>query len=365
MAYKRGAIVDHLLQQMLTAPGDSDKMRIRQLYSCRLIVFFSENEAVAKYCVKERERARPVAEALLDAQAYLLHMIPGQLRETKPVQDSELLVKREKGKGRYEFLDLALENIKGFANFFRASKHFRQALQQSETFFPDLESLVSRNITKRASAHLQEKAAKHVSRLLHIFSQFEDCQHWTIDSGRLRIHAAAARLLRLDGVTEGFVKGWKKLGGPSSAGSVPLATSWQLRKHLESSEKKLLYFDRRIRNAGDPHTARKLRQEWLDMNEGALATMGWPALERCGGLPSVAQGPEQDGLRFAKAVARAGSSAAPVVCSWEMCTEGSVLDAGRQFSKCANCSLAFYCSKEHQKLHWTSHKKQCKAETSD
>lgn len=171
--------------------------------------------------MKDKERARLIARALLDAQAYLVQIIPGQLRETKPVQDYDSLVKRDKGKGKYEFLDLAVENIKGFANFFRASKHFRLALQESEGFFSDLESLVARNITKRASVQLQNKTAKHLCRLLHTLSLFEDSQHWTIDNGRLRIHAAAIRLLLLDGVTEGFLQGWKDLGGPSRAGIGP------------------------------------------------------------------------------------------------------------------------------------------------
>ncbi|GAQ90612.1 hypothetical protein KFL_006620070 [Klebsormidium nitens] len=54
----------------------------------------------------------------------------------------------------------------------------------------------------------------------------------------------------------------------------------------------------------------------------------------------------------------------PIVCSWELCEAGSVVDAGRLFSKCANCSLAYYCSKDHQKKHWPSHKQHCKLASS-
>ena len=33
----------------------------------------------------------------------------------------------------------------------------------------------------------------------------------------------------------------------------------------------------------------------------------------------------------------------PIVCSWELCETGSVIDAGKLFSKCSKCSLAYYC----------------------
>ncbi|GAQ80421.1 hypothetical protein KFL_000530470 [Klebsormidium nitens] len=260
LAYERGAIFDHLLRQMLADPGNCGEMRIQKLYSCKILATFSESEAVAKYCAKDKQRARSLLKALLEAQAYLLHIIRGQLREGKPNQEFEEMVKRDKGKGRHEFLELALENIKAFASFISASKHFRLALQQSDCFFRDLESLVARNITKRASAQLQQKAVKNLCRLLHSLCRFGDTKDWAINSGLVRIHAAVTRLMALDGTKV---------------------------------------------------------------------------------------------------------SEAPIVCSWEKCDEGSELDAGRQFSKCANCSLAYYCSKEHQKLHWSVHKKQCKVKTSD
>ncbi|GAQ91208.1 hypothetical protein KFL_007430060 [Klebsormidium nitens] len=50
----------------------------------------------------------------------------------------------------------------------------------------------------------------------------------------------------------------------------------------------------------------------------------------------------------------------PVVCSWKLCTEGPETGE-KKFGKCALCQIARYCSKEHQKLHWPSHKIHCQA----
>ncbi|GAQ88154.1 hypothetical protein KFL_004040140 [Klebsormidium nitens] len=52
----------------------------------------------------------------------------------------------------------------------------------------------------------------------------------------------------------------------------------------------------------------------------------------------------------------------PVVCSRKLCAAGREPDVGKGFSKCGRCQVARYCSKEHQKLHWETHKKHCKAD---
>ncbi|GAQ84040.1 hypothetical protein KFL_001730330 [Klebsormidium nitens] len=59
------------------------------------------------------------------------------------------------------------------------------------------------------------------------------------------------------------------------------------------------------------------------------------------------------------------------VCSWEGCSEGLDLSLAafgldleglkkiKKLSRCGRCGMAYYCSKDHQKLHWVTHKKDC------
>ncbi|GAQ85341.1 hypothetical protein KFL_002300130 [Klebsormidium nitens] len=53
---------------------------------------------------------------------------------------------------------------------------------------------------------------------------------------------------------------------------------------------------------------------------------------------------------------------APAVCSWKLCTAGAEPEGdGKKYGKCAGCQVARYCSKEHQNLHWRTHKIHCQA----
>ncbi|GAQ80124.1 hypothetical protein KFL_000460350 [Klebsormidium nitens] len=95
----------------------------------------------------------------------------------------------------------------------------------------------------------------------------------------------------------------------------------------------------------DKETAKELRDKYLKLMKKAVFLHG-KSLQK----PS------------AKSWAT-GRIDTPLVCSWELCDVGPALNAGRPFSKCADCSLALYCCKEHQKLHWKTHKKHCKYDT--
>ncbi|GAQ88460.1 hypothetical protein KFL_004300110 [Klebsormidium nitens] len=359
LAYKRGAVIHKILQQMRRAPPNAaTEIRKLRTYSTTVLVALSENQAVAQYCVREEHKTRVIARALLDSHTILMNVVPDQLRGKRYIPDH--LVEDPSGEGeRYKYLNLAVENVRGFVNFSRASRTFRLVLQELDGLFPALESLVAREITELASTDILRKTVKYMHRLMDTFALFEDSQQWALDKGMIRIHAAIQRLLGMEGVIEADNAAVEMFNYPDPTS---VATRW----YIASGEKMLLDLDEKIRESrGNRREVKRLRTEYLESVKAHLTATG-PVAGAANGLFSGA--PNQDPQTFAKSLTAwaSGRTGAPIVCSWELCETGSVVDAGRPFSKCSSCMLAYYCrflflliSKEHQKLHWRSHKKHC------
>ncbi|GAQ85132.1 hypothetical protein KFL_002200170 [Klebsormidium nitens] len=369
LAYKRGAVSDHLLQQIVKFSADSNiDSELQRLYACKVLVALTESEAVAKYCAGEKQKARLLVKAFMEAQAYLLERMPDQLRGKKCIPE-KYLGRQKDGDQKHVFLNLALENVKGFASFSFASKTFRLALQKAgfKGFFPSLESLLSREIFKQASLQLVEKALKHYSGLMRSFCLFEKSQNWAFNHGMIRVQASLARLVSLDGATERLIDPWMLEAIEGIPGGAGVSRTVLFRMLLAASEQGLLDLDRRIRDKRNVRATKTVREQWLELGKmrvprGTMPLIGL-VLGELASVPPFAQALFKSALGIAKnrADLEGGrTSEAPIVCSWERCDEaGSEDDAGRKFSKCAKCSLAFYCSKEHQRLHWASHKRQC------
>lgn len=51
----------------------------------------------------------------------------------------------------------------------------------------------------------------------------------------------------------------------------------------------------------------------------------------------------------------------PVIMKPQALEEACAICAIPAIQKCGACKLVFYCSKEHQKKHWKTHSKKCKA----
>lgn len=344
LAYKRGAVVDHLLQQIATSPAPPDVKTIvglKRLYLCKMMAGLSENEAVAKYCVKEKLKARTLAKALLEAQAHLLREVQLQVGKKGSAPDQLIGSKKRGEEEKLSYLNLAVENVKGFANFSYASKTFRLALQASEDFFPGLASLLDHEITKHSSAQLLVKTFKYFFDLLRGFITFEDSQNWALDKGAIRIYAELTRLLSISGVTERFVE---DLQAAADIVSGPGPASRDMRKHFAALGDELRLLDRCIRDPEDPQGARKLREQWLEQDVlPGLLLLGSSTVRGESGLPPdrVQNALDMAANTFKRM--KGSFASTPIVCSWERCDIGSVLEAGRPFSKCANCSFAFYC----------------------
>lgn len=340
LAYKRGDVIHKFLQQMRRPPSSAAaETRKLRSYSTTVLVALSESQAVAQYCVREEHKTRLIARALLDSITNLMNVIPDQLRGRRYIPDH--LLEDPSGEGENcIYLDLALENIRGFVNFSRASKTFRLALKELNGLFPALESLVAREITELASADVLKKAVKYLYRLMNTFSLFEDTQDWALDKGMMRIHAATQRLLGMEGVIEADSATREFL-------RLPDPTSVEVRWYIASGERMLLDLDKKIRESRRKRQeVKKLRAEYLEsVKANLIATAMGPAAGSSHGHGIFRGTLDQEPQSFAKALTAwaSGRTGAPIVCSWELCEIRSVVDAGRPFSKCGNCSMAYYC----------------------
>lgn len=103
-----------------------------------------------------------------------------------------------------------------------------------------------------------------------------------------------------------------------------------------------------IKDPQDPQTAGAIRTFYSDQFKKLFRILGPTVAVTTGMSPSVQralQGVDLESLKFLKALAglHSGRSDVPVVCSWEHCEVGSMPEDGSRFSKCAECSLAYYC----------------------
>lgn len=334
LAYKRGALLDNLIGCICTIASDheGDERHNLQLQACRLIAVLSESVPVAKYFMKDKQKIRPIARALMNAQKYLLRHIPRQLSGRRCIPE-HLMADPKGGKETYVYFELAFQTVRAFDNLSRASKSFRLALQELEAFFPSLEKLVSRDITSPASLDVLHNALTNVHSLMRTLAFSEDIQQWSFDQGIVRIQAAITRILIAKGVFtgEGLVTGM----GPPSA---------EMRRVLASQERELLNLDKQLRRYKNSEKARRMRTLFVDSLRDKSASFESFLTSIHGHLPRTVRRMEQETRRFQESEAASLEwSGAPIVCSWELCEAGSASEAGRPFSKCANCALAYYC----------------------
>lgn len=342
LAYKRGALVQKLLNQVLAIESNTHKncstMHLSlQFHSILAVADLSESQAVAEFCLRDEKTVCMLPGALMEA---FLHCKAG-------LSDQGL----RKGDCQGMWLRWTMVLVRGLANFARVSRHFRKSLQQyGRSLFPALEFLLSEDFEKTISRERgYERVAvyTHIAPLVHIFVLFGDTQQWAIDQGLIRIHLAIHRkMMRLmnsmfqgEGAQPAFLGGMKveDLNIKISA--------------LETKERWLLDLEKKIMHSKNPQRASAWRNDFLkDCREDlVLESECKPVFSALLGLGTAASATSKLDLekspKSVKSLAAYASKRreTPIVCSWEFCETGSVIDAGRLFSKCASCSLAYYC----------------------
>ncbi|GAQ86952.1 hypothetical protein KFL_003220140 [Klebsormidium nitens] len=244
-----------------------------------------------------------------------------------------------------------LASLECLSNFARASKTFRDVMkeptEQRKTFeqFSDLRS--SKNLAKMtAGSSLRLRLG--LACLAASFAFAEDSQLWAIDSGLLKLLAAIYEASPLRELCKRNQRG----GSPVYRCNKILyrlltleATTEKARAHnaLEGFRP-----HRRKMNAAEPELAL-----WRDYFGPRLQGTRVVEKEELSELQSA------ENWKHAEEVYSAMFQT-PVVCSWKLCAAGREPVLGKGFSMCARCHVARYCSKEHQKSHWPSHKVHCR-----
>lgn len=331
LAYKRGAVVQKHLDRVLrintprTRPLPSHHSV--ELDSVLALSVLTENQAVASFCLREESEtnARALARALSEAFRRTMMMLSA--------------AKRRQSEYRF-WITGTYASVRGLTNFARLSRHFRAGLQESgQHLFAALEHLVSEDFEKSLPEHLVAEPATMVSPLIRTFILFEDSQQWAIDQGLLKIQLA---------MTRQKMRHVNRLKFERYAITSHLARMSPKERLaiLESTEQELLDFDRQMRHPENSASARNKYLEWCTSElevEVAVRPIYNASVGR--GDSTFRNLDLEKPSKSAKSLAAwaSGRTETPIVCSWELCKEGSVIDAGRLFSKCARCSLAYYC----------------------
>ncbi|GAQ80472.1 hypothetical protein KFL_000550040 [Klebsormidium nitens] len=238
-------------------------------------------------------------------------------------------------------------SLECLANFARASKAFRDAIRdaaEEPNMFEQLTDLLRSECVAQMSSDIVRKIRLALAGLAVSLASSADSQFWAIDRGLLKL---IATIYEASPVRE-LAKLSKRAASPAYRCNIALfrllsvdTLAEKLRAHnvLEGFRP-----HKRTINSAEPES-----HPWAYF-EGRLQGLEMP-LRRELSAADWKLAEEQLSGRYL----------VPVVCSWRLCAAGREPVIGKGFSKCGRCQVARYCSKEHQKLHWETHKKHCKA----
>ncbi|GAQ83032.1 hypothetical protein KFL_001330150 [Klebsormidium nitens] len=337
-AYQGGIILKRLLDGAVTQKDperqDTDLVTTEFLYArcCQAMGSLSSSKVVVdRYFNKswESPEGRRVCKCIfLDLSGHLLT----RAREIERGQSHLNL-----------FADAwVLAPLECLANFAAHSKVFRQAMKdacEERTLFDRLGFLLSAGIQRTLSRRNAQRIRVLMADVAVTLAFSADSQLWALDRGVLKLIAAVYAVSPGDHRQDAL--GWE--GSPAFLCNAVLL-------HLlptESAAEKL-----RAHNALDgfrPHRRK--------MNDAAIPELDlWKYFEgKLQGrpVPTIPRDAQTRSLDVR-------ADGAPIVCSWKECTAGPE-PPGTAFKRCAGCQVSRYCSKEHQRLHWRTHKVHCRA----
>ncbi|GAQ82489.1 hypothetical protein KFL_001130080 [Klebsormidium nitens] len=242
---------------------------------------------------------------------------------------------------------VVVDSLECLVNFARSSKRFRGALRDTldeGSVFEQFKDLLKAEFLDSLSASNARKIRLRLSSLAVCLAFSSDIQSWAIDMGLLKLVAA---IYDASPPQEASNQSQRRMVPAFRCNIVLLrllvsdSTAEKLCAHKALS--KFRPHRRKIDDA-DPECnlwdffEKRLRGVTFKADRPQFSDEDWRSVEEdCGGL----------------VLAR-------VVCSWKGCAAGREPAVGEGFRKCGRCHVARYCSKEHQKLHWTTHKVHCK-----
>ncbi|GAQ83149.1 hypothetical protein KFL_001370190 [Klebsormidium nitens] len=262
------------------------------------------------------------------------------------VEEARLLQKGEETYEELNFRVMMTAPLQIVANFARGSEAFREAMREvaeQQSLFDYLGPLLSQDFLNKLPAEDSFGVRAWMTRLVTSLAFAADSQLWALERGLLKLIAAIYEASPLEES--------KRIGSPFVRCTALLlyllemeATAERMRVHNALSGFKP--HKQKINCSELPfkpwrHIEAKLRKYPVTM-------MTQP---RC---------PEQWKVRAETGVGHEAVGT-PVVCSWKLCKAGPEPVIGKKFGKCAICQVSRYCSKDHQKLHWPTHKVHCQA----
>ncbi|GAQ84732.1 hypothetical protein KFL_002030140 [Klebsormidium nitens] len=335
-AYRGGILLGRLLLSLLKeTPNGTESKQVLEGYFTLALSILSASKVVVERCLRsDGTRAEP--EIALKICAALIHRIVGNARNLPKSEDLRHLS------------EIAIaDSLECLVNFARGSKRFRDALRDSldqRSGFEQFKDLLDAEFLSSLFAPVALKIRLHLSSLAVNLAFSADSQSWAIDMGLLKLVAAIYEASPL-----------QELSAPSQRRMAPAfrcnkvllrllaedTTAEKLRAHNAFSE--FRPHQRKIHDAEpEPNPwqffEQRLRGVTFRADTPAILAQDWKLVEE----------------------SCSGSVPAHVVCAYKGCAASREPVVGKGFSKCGRCHVARYCSKEHQKLHWATHKVHCK-----
>ncbi|GAQ78098.1 hypothetical protein KFL_000080020 [Klebsormidium nitens] len=260
--------------------------------------------------------------------------------------------------------------IDGLANLSKGSRVFRDAIRNLPNIAEILQGfkrVFSKDFAKKLDADPQRARDLKflLTSVIAALAFSADSQIWLLDVGLLDILCAVYESTHRREIANLLVSddpsGRQKIAA-SRCNTVLLRlveTEEALKKLQQLNALSRLKVHKDIINAASPES----EVFWGRLKAGLSGKVP-PNLRRMDGdhpWPGFKISYSDERWRFARRHATSGAFPTRTVCSWKLSTAGPEPDSGG-FSRCARCQVARYCSKEHQKLHWRTHRKHCQAQ---
>ncbi|GAQ83150.1 hypothetical protein KFL_001370200 [Klebsormidium nitens] len=320
-------------------------------------VFTSSKAVVERYLTtigaNERESARAIYEAL----------------SSRPLSTAQAF---SRGKKTLLIESFIIRPLDCLANFAKGSKVFRDVIKdfaEQRSIFDTFGTFLSAEFLGDLRAEDQWSVRVALTSLAEALAFSNDSQLWALDKGLLKLISAIYEHSPLEDLKNKSKPALKHK-------AIPVMRCTAVLMYLlerESTLEKL-----RAHNALAGFKPHRRKIDAASMNcykshggkvNGATILEGryWGYMEaKLQGVPvTLALGNERIPPGYLRKQMRGkdGGMDVQVVCSWKLCTAGEE-QIGRKFGKCSVCQVARYCSKEHQSLHWRTHKVHCRAKDS-
>lgn len=256
--------------------------------------------------------SRPAAHSCLtlhegfEQRLFVMFLENAELIRAAPEWDSDPLM----------YASFGIELI---ANLARVSATLRQSMQQSPSFVPLLEYLVSVEHANKGRPEAITGIRTQTARLMLVLSVSPDCQEWFRISGLVRVIITICETVK-----------------PGAKGEAVMACLVALLKMSESSEGLKVLRAQSALLAILKRITKKLSSLCPDL---------WRPLEgrlfqgQDGSVPAFGAGDKE----IWKLARKTGFNGMAVTCSLANCTTKQEYLSGTKFSKCGRCGVAHYC----------------------